>query len=125
MANPPGSERRRSTRRAILDSFGMFMSIPKKGGYRLPVHDVSSEGLAFDLDVDGEDFRDFPAKVGETLDVELFLNPSIGIPLRVKLVRVTQGTVRKVGAEIDSGASKGRQAYEALVALVDALPATG
>jgi hypothetical protein len=117
-----GEERRKSVRRKILDSFGMFCTGPRKGGYKLTIHDMSEGGLAFDLDVEGEDFEFFPVSLGESIDIRLYVNQSVFIPLRVKMVRVTEGSVRRVGGEIiPAGETKGYQAYCALLKFVDLL----
>ncbi len=119
-------ERRKTTRRKILESFSVFVSIPKKGGYRLPVHDMSEGGISFDLDTDGEDLDHFPAQSGEKLEVHVYINQSVFVPLQVKMIRVSQpgssrGQVREIGAEILTEPSKGYPAYCAFLKLVDHL----
>lgn len=115
-------ERRRSSRQAILDSFNLFISIPKKGGHKLPVRDVSLNGVGFDLDTEGEVEGDFPVQEGELLEVQLFLNRSLHVPLQVEVKRLlNQGGVRHVGSEIKKESNQAYEAYRAFVELIERL----
>lgn len=104
-----GIERRRTRRRPIIETFSMFCVVPKKGPYRLAIHDVSDQGIGFDLDMEGEDTQDFALKLGEQLEVHLYLNQSLYLPLSVKVARIEernregaeQGKARYIGAELD------------------------
>jgi hypothetical protein len=112
-------EKRKFKRRPILSTFSMAVVIPKKGGHRLTVHDVSDQGLGFDFDLEGESQADFPLKSGEVLDVELYLNQSLYIPLKVKVIRLTQkDSVRQVGAELTE---KSTPQHKALVSFLNML----
>src|SRR5579885_2681962 len=94
-----GAERRRSARQPILDSFSLFVVVPKKGIHRLPIHDVSAEGIGFDLDTEGESPSDFPVKVGETLELRLYLNQSLFLALEAKVMRSQEkDLIRRIGA---------------------------
>jgi hypothetical protein len=113
-------ERRKFKRRPILATFSMAVVIPKKGGHRLAVHDVSDQGLGFDFDIEGESHQDFPLKSGESLDVELYLNQTLFIPLQVKVMRLTQEAgVRKVGAELTEKNSPQHKALVAFLSMLD------
>lgn len=109
-AENQGIDRRRTRRRPIIETFSMFCVVPKKGPYRLAIHDVSDQGIGFDLDMDGEDTQAFALKLGEQLEVHLYLNQSLYLPLSVKVARIevrngqdsAQGKVRRIGAELDS-----------------------
>lgn len=115
-------ERRRSNRQNILDSFNLFVSIPKKGGHRLRVQDLSLHGVGFDLDTEGEIEQDFPVKEGEILEIQLFLNRSLNIPLTVEVKRLmNQGGVRFVGTEVKKETNKAYEAFQTFVNLVKAL----
>jgi hypothetical protein len=117
-----GKERRRAVRRPLLESFSLFVVIPKKGGYRLKVHDVSDHGLGFDLDTEGESASDFPTAVGDRYALRFYLNQTLYIPLQVALVRVDpQPRQRRVGVEIVDRATAGYQAYLAFLRMLDAL----
>lgn len=114
-------ERRKVRRRPILATFSVFCVVPRKGVHRLPIHDVSEQGIAFDLDTEGEDLQDFRVTTGETLDVQFYLNQSLFLPLSVKVIRVEDGpAVRKVGAELIPG-GKGHEAFLSFVAMLDAV----
>jgi hypothetical protein len=109
-AGNQGIERRRTRRRPIIETFSMFCVVPKKGPYRLAIHDVSDHGIGFNLDMDGEDIQGFALKMGEQLDVHFYLNQSLYLPLSVKVARIEerndgspeQGKVRRIGAELDA-----------------------
>jgi hypothetical protein len=94
------SERRRVKRRAILDSFSLFVVMLKKGPYRLSVGDLSELGIGFDVDLE-EDPDTTPLSVGEILDLEFYLNQSLYIPLQARVMRIEadENGDRRVGAE--------------------------
>jgi hypothetical protein len=113
-------ERRKTKRRPILDTFNLSIVIPKKGGHRLAVHDVSEGGMAFDFDMEGEATDDTPLKPGETIDLQLYLNQSLFIPLKLKVARVdTQGMVRRVGAELMEKDNPAQRAFTAFIDMLD------
>jgi hypothetical protein len=115
-----GVERRKAKRRAILDSFSVFVAIPKKGFYKLPVHDISDFGLGFDFDTEGEDPADFPIQKGDSVEVHFYLNQSLYLPLQTKVARVeTKGTVRQLGVELQDRSAPGAEAFAAFLQLVD------
>jgi hypothetical protein len=115
-------ERRRSKRRPILDTFSLFCVVPKKGVHRLQVHDISDLGLGFDLDIDGESFDEFPVKPKEKLDVQLYLNQSLYLTLKVEVARIEDSRgVRRVGAEFTDKTSNAHKAYAAFLQMLDLL----
>lgn len=114
-----GIERRRSKRRPILSTFSLFVVLPKKGFHRLMVHDVSDLGIGFDADTEGEETGGFPLKVGEPLDLRLYLNQSLYLPLSVRIVRLEErNTIRRVGAAVDEG-DPSFAAFTAFINLLD------
>jgi hypothetical protein len=120
-----GQERRQAKRRPVIESFSLFLVVPSKGPHRLRVHDVSEIGIGFDLDIEGESFEEFPLQKGQEVEIQLYLNQSLFLPLVVKVARVQpEGSVRRVGAQFEKDASKngqGYRAYRAFVDMVDAL----
>jgi hypothetical protein len=119
-SKPDGSERRRSRRQPILDSFSLFLVVPKKGIHRLPINDVSAEGIGFDLDTEGESPADFPIKVGESLEILLYLNQSLYLPLEVKVVRsIEKNLIRKIGAEFGSRSGKSFKAFQSFLRMLE------
>lgn len=123
-----GIERRRTRRRPIIETFSIFCVVPKKGPYRLAVHDVSDQGIGFDLDMEGEDIQSFALKLGEPLEVYFYLNQSLYLPLEVKVARIEerngespgQGKVRRIGAEFDSKAPV-HAGFSAFLKMLDAI----
>jgi hypothetical protein len=115
-----GMERRKHVRRPVLDSFSLFVVVPKKGVHRLPIHDVSDHGLGFDLDTEGESFTDFPISSGEMIEVQFYLNQSLYIPIKVKVAQLkVEGPVRRVGVELIEKDGKPGKAYLAFVQMLD------
>lgn len=116
----PDTERRGSQRRPVLDSFSLFVVVPKKGGSRLKIHDLSERGLGCDIDVEGEDPDFFPIKKGEQLHIRLYLNQTLHVPVDVTVVRVIDGSgVRRVGLEYSDSAGSGAKACAAFVRMLD------
>jgi c-di-GMP-binding flagellar brake protein YcgR len=96
-----GTERRRTKRTDILDTFSLFVSIPQKGPHRLKVHDISEGGIGFDFDIDEEvGTHALPIQSGADVSLFLYLNQSLHIPLTVRVRRVTESQgIRRIGAE--------------------------
>ena len=121
-----GEEKRRSPRRPVLDTFSVFVVVPRKGMHRLPVHDLSEHGMGFDLDTEGENPQDVPLANGDHLEVHFYLNQSLYLPLNVELIRVTEVKgVRQVGAQFIETDAKGHQAFLAFVNMLDQLAEAG
>lgn len=119
-------ERRRSRRRPILDSFLFFVVVPKKGMARLKVADISDSGLGFDYDVGAEAQEDFPVKVGEQLDVHFYVNQSLYLPMKVKVMRVdVSQSVRRLGAEFTNVETPEHRGLLAVLQMVDQLVESG
>lgn len=117
-----GAERRKNPRVPIVESFSFFVSVPQKGPQRLKVHDLSTEGVGFDWNVDGEDPDTFVIKEGEKISVELYLNQSLFISVDAKVARIIRkGPTQLIGAEIISKS----KAYEDLLSLVHSLEKEG
>jgi hypothetical protein len=122
MSDQKGQERRRTQRRPVLDTFSMFVVVPKKGMHRLRVHDISDLGLGFDLDTEGESFEDFKVSPKEKLEVHFYLNQSLYLPLMVEIARLeTKNDVRRVGAELVDKSSRGYQAFLSFVKMLDTI----
>jgi hypothetical protein len=121
-----GAERRKTKRRPILETFSLFAVVPKKGMHRLLVHDVSEGGLGFDLDIDGENFDEFPVKSGEKLEVHLYLNQSLYLPLSVQIARLEDSkTVRRLGTELVDPGSPQSKAFGAFLQMLDVVADVG
>lgn len=115
-------DKRRAKRRPILDTFSLFISIPRKGPHRLKVHDVSELGIGFDFDIEGEPNSDFQPQKGQQMEIHLYLNQSLFIPLTVEVARVdTQGRLRRVGAEFAQTKERPYRAFTAFLTALDVL----
>jgi hypothetical protein len=121
-----GAERRKTKRRPILETFSLFAVVPKKGMHRLLVHDVSEGGLGFDLDIDGENFDEFPVKTGEKLEVHLYLNQSLYIPLAVQIARLEDTkSIRRLGTELVNPNAPQSKAFSAFLQMLDVVADVG
>jgi hypothetical protein len=120
---PEGAERRRSKRMDILSTFSLYVVVPRKGPHRLPVHDLSDRGIGFDFDIEEEDGANFfPVELGRELELHLYLNQSLYIPLKIVTRRLqeTKRGVRLVGAEFPE---RHLPSHMALLAFLDMLEA--
>jgi hypothetical protein len=115
-----GIDRRGSRRRPILESFSFFVVVPKKGFHRLRVVDVSDTGVGFDYDIIGEMKDAFPVKIGEHFDLQFYLNQTLFIPLKVKVMRIDDSKViRRVGAEFVQSGTPEHQGMIAILDMID------
>lgn len=123
MSDPKsGVERRKAKRRPVLESFSLFVVVPKKGGARLKIHDLSELGVGFNIDIEGEDPDVFPVKQGETLAMRLYLNQTLYVPVSVKVARITESAEgRRVGAEFTERQSPGAKAIGSFVQMLDGI----
>jgi hypothetical protein len=128
------SERRRSKRRELLTTFSLFAVVPQKGPLRLTVHDLSEDGIGFDLDIEEEvgiltaSAPDLGPnmKVGSPLEVHLYLNQSLYLPLHTSIKRVEKlKTGRRLGAEFTERGSAAYRALTAFLTMLDAVSETG
>lgn len=116
-----GEERRRAPRRPVLESFSLFVSVPKKGGYKLPVHDLSELGMGFDIDLEGEG-TDVPIASGEKLEVHFYMNQTLYLPLTVTVVRIIdRNGVRRIGAEFPDDTSRYNRALNSFLGMLDSI----
>jgi hypothetical protein len=117
-----GVERRRGKRRPILESFSLFIVVPRKGVHRLAVRDLSEVGMGFDLDTEGESATDFPLKAGDPVEVRFYLNQSLFLPLTLEIARVEEkGGVRRVGAAFNNPKDLGYQGYLSFLKMLDGI----
>jgi hypothetical protein len=124
MSKSENTERRRSKRRTLLDTFSFFVVVPKKGIHRLPVHDLSEGGIRFDLDLDEESPADFPVEKGEILDLRFYFNQALYLPLRIRVARIIEkdiekNRVREIGAEFCETGTAGQKACTNFLQMLD------
>lgn len=120
------AERRRHKRRKVIDSFSLFVSVPQKSVVRMPVHDLAEGGIGFDLDIPEDPSQTLVAQVGDLIEVQLYLNQSLHIPLQVRIARVQKRAdhTRLVGAEFVDLKSKSYLAFSSFLAALDHLTET-
>lgn len=110
-------ERRRSSRKAVLETFQVFLVIPSRGLRRLQIKDVSEHGVSFLADpVD-------KFKAGETIDSFFYVNPSLRIPIKLTVRRVTEEDEPTIGAELEAAENPGIKAFMSFLNLLDDLTA--
>lgn len=120
---PGGSERRRSVRKAVLETFHVFLVIPKRGVRKIYLKDVSAGGIGFYAEEDDR-FED-----GEVLECHFYINPSLRLPMTLRVAHVFNDgksgdeRQRKVGCEFLETGSHPHKAYVSFLALLDQLAA--
>ena len=115
-------ERRKNQRRAILDQFSFYVSVPKLGNSRLNVVDISEMGIGFNVDTLGE----FKVKKDEQFDLNFYINQSLCLQLKIQVVRIfEQNETQNVGAVFLETGSNQYQTFLSLVKLVDQLAEYG
>ena len=117
-----GIERRRVKRRDILENFSFYICVPKLGYTRHQVNDISELGIGFMLETLGE----FRLKDNEVCDLHFYLNQSLYLSLKIKVVRSVDrdGAVQEIGAIFTDQTSPVHQTFLTLVKLVDQLSET-
>lgn len=115
-------ERRRAKRLPILETFSLFCSVPKLGPVRQSVSDVSELGMGIvvsdDVPAEGLD-------ADKVFEVQMFLNPSLSIPLKARVVRTVRidGIGTQVGLEFVDRKSPGFRAVSAFLKMLDEIGA--
>ena len=115
MENKNSKERRRSTRKEVLETFQVFLVIPGRGLRRFQIKDVSEHGMSFVGDM-ADKF-----KPGESVESFFYLNPSLRIPLKLLVRRVTTADEPVIGAELDPKTNPGINALLSFLQLLDEL----
>lgn len=118
----PKTNRRELQRSTVMETFSLFLIVPKKGVQRLVVEDLSPKGIGFYLDLDEEPTDWFDVQVGDKLEILFFLNQSLFIPLTVQIAQLRKkGGSRRIGAEILPSLSKGAAAYKSFCEMLSHL----
>lgn len=121
-----GDERRKARRRPILDSFSLFAVIPAIGDHRLEVQDISELGMGIVVDssqIPPE--RVEKMNLNQQIEVDLYLNQSLYLPLEVKILRLggdeKNEAIYRVGGEFCDRTSKTYQAFHNFLKALDDL----
>lgn len=115
-------EKRKAERRQILENFSFFVVVPKLGGVKKKLQDLSESGIGFQFDTLGT----FSLKQGEEVEIHFYLNQTLFLPLQVRIARVAAQSpeVQEVGCEITSIKTPGYSTFLTLVKLIDQLEVT-
>ncbi len=87
-------QERRQVKRTILTEFiSSMVVLPEKGLMKVEIHDISEEGISFDIDNEYGHF-----KIGEEISLRVYLNQKAYFPILVTVRHVTpdreEGIVR-------------------------------
>jgi len=117
-----GMDRRKVKRRDILERFSFYICVPKLGYTRHKVNDISEMGIGFMLDTLGE----FTLANNEECDLQFYLNQSLYLSLRIKVVRSMDRAemIQEVGAIFTNTTDSTHQTFLTLVKFVDQLSET-
>ena len=117
------SERRKSKRREILENFSFYIQIPKLGTARHRIHDISEFGIGFNVESLGGVFT---LSNDEKLELHLYLNQSLFLPLKIQVARQEQKKeTQHVGAVFLDTQSNQYQTFLSLVKFLDQLSEFG
>lgn len=113
-----GIERRKHARKEVLETFHVFLVIPKYGLRRLHLRDVSEGGVSFAA----EPGDNFPQ--GTQIDCLFYINPSLKLPLSIRVAHVTNDeSSKRVGCEFADTSSKAYKSFVKFLGLLDELAA--
>jgi hypothetical protein len=86
-------ERRQVKRTILTELISSMVILPEKGLMKVSIHDISDEGISFELDSIHGHF-----KVGEEISLRVYLNQKAYFPIQVTIKHVTpvpeEGVVR-------------------------------
>ncbi len=118
----PGTERRRAKRIPILESFSVAAVLPGRGDLRLPLEDISEVGIGIRISQDLMEHPGLVLTAGTQIDVQLYLNQSLFLPLKVRVVRSSQkNDEMHVGMDFIAGRADAITAVSHFVKMVDIL----
>ncbi len=107
-----GSERRRSVRKDVLETFNVFVVFPKKGLRKLYLKDVSAGGIGVVTEA-SDGFVN-----GETVRCDFYINPSLKLPLGLKVAHAAEGMT---GFEFSDTTPKAHAAFTTFIELLEQL----
>jgi hypothetical protein len=78
--------------------------------------------MRFEIDMADEALTEASASKGERLEVHLYLNQSLFLPLQVSVVRIEEeGSAHRVGAEFFDKNAKGYKAFISFLQMLDGI----
>ena len=111
-------ERRRTERKEVLETFHVFLVIPHIGLRKIYLKDVSEGGLGF-IAESSDKF-----KKHEIIECFFYLNPSLRLPLKIKVMHVSEENGEsRIGCEFSETSSRAYKAFAAFLGLLDDLAA--
>ena len=122
----PGPERRRSKRIPVLESFSVAAVLPGRGDLRLPLEDISEVGIGIRISQDLLEHPGLVLTAGSQIDLQLYLNQSLFLPLKVRVVRSSQkNDETHIGMDFIAGRPDAIAAVSHFVKMVDILSQVG
>jgi hypothetical protein len=114
-------ERRKARRIPILATFAISLVIPIKGMHRHDIFDVSEHGIGIISNIEEEFSSDHTTQIGDLLEIHLYLNLSLFLPLSIRVVRIddAQTGERRIGAEFKNRTSESFKGFLAFLTLLD------
>lgn len=111
------AERRRYRRRIVLDSFHVFLTVPKNGENKIYLKDISENGFAFESD------KRNSFSLSQTLECAFYINAGLSVPLKVRVahIRPLENGSKLTGVEVLPNQDKSHQALIIFVKLLDQL----
>ncbi len=113
-------DRRQAKRRPVLESFSVFISLPKVAPVRLKVIDVSEMGMGFEIASAQKSAIDRVLQSGEKVEILFHMNPSFSLHLNLKVVRVEdqKNDLWVVGCQFSSSPKERGEGFDAFIAFV-------
>jgi len=119
------NERRKAKRYDIIESFSIFASLSAQGEIRFHVHDLSDLGMGLDLDEDVFGAISPAIAKDQELEVHLYLNQSLYLPLKIKVIRMEKKSEKQhLGVEVTEKKGPTYSAYRAFIEMISKLENT-
>lgn len=108
-------ERRKHVRKEVLDTFQVFISIPKLGPQKIYLKDLSKGGISFSSELKSE------LDEKQKYNIFFHINPSLKLPLQVEIKNISKSRSAsvRVGCQFFKTTSSG--AYKSYLKFIDLL----
>lgn len=77
-------ERRQVKRTILTELMSSFVVLPEKGLMKVDIHDISEEGISFDVENINGSF-----KIGEEITLRIYLNQKAYFPIQITIKHIT------------------------------------